>query len=130
MNLETILNIVSEVTEIPVDNLKSKSRLREEVMARNIYFDFARQFTNCSFRVIGIEVNRNHCTVIHGIKAIHNDLETDFLGCNELVSICYKQLVNKSENNGIIRDISSIVIQETNLFNLIYQKLYNHYSIL
>lgn len=128
MNLQTILNIVSEVTEIPVDNLKAKCRQREIVLARNIYFKFARHFTNKGLTPIGIEVNRDHATVLHGIKTLHQDLETNFLECNKLVSTCYKQLVNKSKENGILRDISSIVIQETNLFNLIYNKLYNHYS--
>ena len=128
MTLKTILNIVSEVTEIHIDNLKSRSRKFEIVLARNIYFKFARKFTNKGLTPIGMEVNRDHSTVLHGLKTLAKDLETDYLECNELVSICYKQLVNKSKENNILRDISSIVIQETNLFNLIYNKLYNHYS--
>ena len=127
MRLDTILNIVSIETGIHVDNLKTKSRKVEIVMARNIYFKFARHFTNYSNRVIGLEVNRDHATVLHGIKSLIKDLETDYLECNKLVSTIYKQLVNKSKDSDILRDVSSLVIKETNLFNLIYQKLYNHY---
>ena len=128
MRLDTILNIVSIETGIHVDNLKSKSRRFEIVLARNIYFKFARHFTNQSTSSIGMEVNRDHSTVLYGMTTLAKDLETDYLECNELVNNCYKQLVNKSKDNNILRDVSSLVIQETNLFNLIYNKLYNHYS--
>ena len=67
--LENILNDVAIKTHIPLDKLRSRSRQREIVDARFIYFRRAREVTRESLRNIGRLVdNRDHATVLHGIK--------------------------------------------------------------
>jgi chromosomal replication initiator protein len=70
--LERILSDVSNKSGISEETLKSKTRIREVAEARQIYFKRASQITKLSLAAIGKFVNRDHATVIHGIKAVNN----------------------------------------------------------
>ena len=67
-----ILKDVSIRMGIPIEKLKSKTRKREIVDARYIYFRRAKEITKASTTKIGEYVNRHHATVIHGIKETFN----------------------------------------------------------
>ena len=65
----SILEEVSEKTGIPIDELKARTRKREIVDARFIYFRRTSEILKAtSLERIGREVNRGHCDVIHGIR--------------------------------------------------------------
>ena len=66
----SILAEVSEVMKVPVDLLKSKTRERPISEARQFYFKRARLFTKASAKRIGELVNRDHATVLHGVKVV------------------------------------------------------------
>ena len=49
-------------------DLSTRSRKRCYVDARNLFYKLSRDLLNVSFPTIGGLVNKNHATVIHGIK--------------------------------------------------------------
>ena len=71
---EPIVNAVSEVTGITLQQIKSRSRLRAYVTARCLISHYLRKYTRMSLKEIGAIIgNRDHSTVIYNI-ATHNDL--------------------------------------------------------
>jgi chromosomal replication initiation ATPase DnaA len=75
MELKRILKAVSEVTLISEEDILSKSRLKETVLARHLYCYFACEKTRYSLKSIGTLINRDHASVIHGNKRILYELE-------------------------------------------------------
>ena len=71
-SLITILNYVSDKTKIPIEALQSKFKGREVADARYVYFRRAKKCTKESLFKIGGLVNRDHATVLHGIKEAEN----------------------------------------------------------
>jgi hypothetical protein len=69
MELEHLKDIVKDNTGIDVNR---KTRLREVVEARNIYFHLCRNNTTKSLAEIGKSVQKDHATVLHGLKQIKN----------------------------------------------------------
>ena len=69
--IEGILYQVSSLSDIPVETLKLKTRKREIVDARFIYFKRARLLTRDSFASIGALVGKDHADVMHGIKQVN-----------------------------------------------------------
>ncbi len=65
MRIEDILKLVEKETNLDVTK---KTRKREYVYARSVYFKICREKTLASFREIGELVGRDHASVIHGIK--------------------------------------------------------------
>ena len=65
--LKSILIDVSRKTGIKIELLQSKSREREVVDARFVYFRRAKEIGRFSLARIGREVNKDHATVLHGI---------------------------------------------------------------
>lgn len=74
-NISGVLLEVSQAAKIPVEILKTKTREREIVEARQIYFVRAKLFTKASLAAIGKLVNKDHATVLHGIKTVNNVIE-------------------------------------------------------
>ena len=71
-NLGSILRDVADKAKVPIEELKSKSRQRDLVEARQIYFYISKNKTSASLAKIGAEVNRDHATVIHGLRTFEN----------------------------------------------------------
>ena len=67
---DTIFKIVEHYFDL---DLTGKGRTRDHVDARNLYYKLCKEFIHITNKLIGDKVNRNHATVIHGIRAI-NDL--------------------------------------------------------
>ena len=55
-----------------IDDIGVKSRCREIVMYRNLYYVLARKYTFKSLTKIGKEINRDHTTVIYGLSQYDN----------------------------------------------------------
>jgi hypothetical protein len=66
--LENILEEVADKTRIPVTDLKSRSRARDVADARFIYYRRSREITKDPLSRIGRLVDRDHATVLYGIK--------------------------------------------------------------
>jgi len=69
-SLADILQEVSEKTKIPIEDLKSSTRKREVVDARDIYYRRAREVCGKMYSLakIGREVNKDHATVLWGYR--------------------------------------------------------------
>jgi chromosomal replication initiator protein len=77
-NSETIQSITAHYYGFTVDMLKSKSRKRELVIARQIAQWFINHFTNLSLKSNGAMFGgRDHSTVIHSLAAVQDLLDTD-----------------------------------------------------
>ena len=89
--MQTNLQLIYEsITQSSGINLKTKSRKREVVWARNIYFYFAKKHTKASLDKIGKTVDKDHATVLHGIKRYHDNIIYDDF--KELVKGIKKEL--------------------------------------
>jgi len=63
---------------MPMELLKSKTRKREIVQARQLTMYFSKQLTKNSLAAIGAQCgNKDHATVLHACRTVSNLAETD-----------------------------------------------------
>ena len=74
-DIEKIVRSVCDIFSVSEEDMRSKSRSKLNVLARNIAFYLARKHTNLSLAEIGKHFNRNHSTVIKGIANIERDVK-------------------------------------------------------
>jgi len=79
IKITDILKEVSMKSRISIELLKGKARDREIVEARQFYFARCRDKTKSSLTRIGSLVNRDHATVLYGIRVVNNTLYKDYL---------------------------------------------------
>jgi chromosomal replication initiator protein len=78
ISIESIQALVCEYFKIQQEALKSKSRKREIVQARQISMYFAKKLTKNSLKTIGeFFGGRDHSTVIHSCQTVEDLMETD-----------------------------------------------------
>lgn len=78
ISIEFIQKVVCDYFDLPIDLMKSKSRKREVVQARQIAMFFSKQFTKSSLANIGAQCGgKDHATVLHACKTVNNLIETD-----------------------------------------------------
>ena len=78
ISIESIQALVCEYFKIQQEALKSKSRKREIVQARQISMYFAKKMTKNSLKTIGeFFGGRDHSTVIHSCQTVEDLMETD-----------------------------------------------------
>lgn len=78
ISIEYIQKLVCEYFELPQEMLKSKSRKRELVQARQISMYLAKNHTKASLKSIGQYFGgRDHSTVIYACQTVDDLMETD-----------------------------------------------------
>jgi chromosomal replication initiator protein len=78
ISIEMIQNLVCTYFEIPIDMLKSKTRRREIVQARQISMYLAKSHTKSSLKTIGSHFGgRDHSTVIYACQTVDDLMDTD-----------------------------------------------------
>ncbi len=78
VSIEYIQKVVCDYFDMPIELLKSKTRKREIVQARQIAMYFAKKMTKSSLANIGLHCgNKDHATVLHACKTVNNLIETD-----------------------------------------------------
>ncbi|GAB4292385.1 MAG: chromosomal replication initiator protein DnaA [Marinilabiliales bacterium] len=78
ISIDYIQKIVCDYFNMPVDMLKSRTRKREIVQARQIAMYFAKNLTKSSLATIGSLIGgKDHATVLHACKTVNNLIETD-----------------------------------------------------
>lgn len=92
-SLDDILVAVSEVTKISVTKMKAKSRKKELVQARHLFFYIAKKYTKKDLETIGNKINRHHPVVLHGFKRITNHLM--YRDVSWIVGQIENKLINK-----------------------------------
>jgi chromosomal replication initiator protein len=69
-----IINFICKCYALSEDELRSKSRKRDVVLARNTAFYLARKHTELSLKCIGEHLGRKHSTVLKGITKVEREI--------------------------------------------------------
>ncbi|SMO62344.1 chromosomal replication initiator protein DnaA [Solitalea koreensis] len=78
ISMESIQKLVCEYFEIPMEMVKSKTRKREIVQARQISMYLAKNHTKASLKTIGqFYGGRDHSTVIYACQTVEDLIDTD-----------------------------------------------------
>jgi chromosomal replication initiator protein len=78
VNIDSIMSTVADDFDVRISDLKSKSRLRNFVIPRQVAMFLAKEFTNLSLKSIGYHFGgRDHSTVIHAIQTVNDLSEVD-----------------------------------------------------
>lgn len=78
VSIDYIQKVVCDYFDLPIELLKSKTRKREVVQARQIAMFFAKQMTKSSLANIGMHCGgKDHATVLHACRTVKNLNETD-----------------------------------------------------
>ena len=78
VSIDYIQKVVCDYFDLPIELLKSKTRKREVVQARQIAMFFAKQMTKSSLANIGAHCGgKDHATVLHACKTVDNLSFTD-----------------------------------------------------
>lgn len=76
VELEAVLEVVSQVTGIAPVDILSKCRKREFVIARQLMYYFGRKVAGAKFVRLGLFMGgRDHSTAMNGIKQIEDGIE-------------------------------------------------------
>ncbi len=78
IDIKFILDVVADYYDVKKADIKSSTRSKKVVRARQVVMYIAKEYTSESLDKIGKEAaNRNHATVIYSIKSIESLLKTD-----------------------------------------------------
>jgi len=78
ISIDYIQKVVCNYFNIPPDSIRSKTRKREIVQARQIAMYFSKGLTKSSLATIGSQIGgKDHATVLHACKTVNNLIETD-----------------------------------------------------
>ena len=78
VSIDYIQKMVCDYFDLPIELLKSKTRKREVVQARQIAMYFAKKMTKSSLANIGMHCGgKDHATVLHACKTVNNLIDTD-----------------------------------------------------
>jgi chromosomal replication initiator protein len=78
ISIDYIQKIVCDYFDMGIDLLKSKTRKREVVQARQLAMYFAKTFTKSSLSIIGSQCGgKDHATVLHACRTVNNLIDTD-----------------------------------------------------
>ncbi|GAB4257735.1 MAG: chromosomal replication initiator protein DnaA [Vicingaceae bacterium] len=78
VSIDYIQKVVCDYFDLPIELLKSKTRKREVVQARQIAMYFSKQLTKSSLATIGMHCGgKDHATVLHACKTVNNLMDTD-----------------------------------------------------
>jgi chromosomal replication initiator protein len=78
VSIDFIQKIVSDYFQLPIELMKSKTRKREVVQARQIAMYFSKSLTKASLASIGAHCGgKDHATVLHACRTVNNLMETD-----------------------------------------------------
>ncbi len=78
VSIDYIQKVVCDYFDLPIELLKSKTRKREVVQARQIAMFFAKKLTRSSLANIGSYCGgKDHATVLHACRTVNNLMETD-----------------------------------------------------
>ena len=73
-SMEQVLQAVIKTTRIGRLDIMSAHRAANIMEARHIFYWCARYFTARSYPEIGRFINRDHCTIMHGVRKLDRNL--------------------------------------------------------
>ena len=108
MNKETIKEIVESYFELSITR---NTRKRQYVEARAIYYKLCRIFTQLSLEQIGKSVNRDHASVLHGVRSINTWVQVDKRMNNNMRILKNKIINYQVEKDKTVELNESIVLK-------------------
>lgn len=109
--LKPLMKLKNDIeTFLGVPDIDSKDRSQHLTEARFMFFVIARK-RDYSYNTIGTAVNRNHATVMHGIK-MHND----YMNYYKRYKILYDNLlvsINAESNNN--KELKELIVKTSSL---------------
>jgi len=113
ITLNEIMILVTKVTNVSIEQLKSNSRLQEIVTARHIFCYIAKNNIVCILSKISEMVNRNHATAIHSIKVVENALDQGYFEiCNPVEVI--QEIIDRKKQEEKQEEISINELRHVN----------------
>tara|TARA_R110000772_G_scaffold88687_3_gene184079 strand:- start:717 stop:1175 length:459 start_codon:yes stop_codon:yes gene_type:complete len=126
-----ILTKIKKLVEdnLEINNISKKSRERDYVFARFLYFKIAKDCVETSLSNIASVVNRDHATAIHGIKQ-YDDLVKYNPGLSYLKNYYDKiSSIIKSNFNNDLLDLSTTILKVDNMIEDLQQLKYSLHKI-
>ena len=81
ISIDYIQKVVSDYFDMPIELMKSKTRKREVVQARQIAMFYAKNMTKASLATIGAQCGgKDHATVLHAYRTVNNLIDKQFRG--------------------------------------------------
>ena len=78
VSIDYIQKVVCDYFDLPLELLKSKTRKREVVQARQNAMFFSKSMTKSSLATIGLHCGgKDHATVLHACRTVNNLMDTD-----------------------------------------------------
>ena len=78
VSIDYIQKCVCDYFDLPIELLKSKTRKREVVQARQLAMYFSKSMTKSSLAKIGMHCGgKDHATVLHACRTVNNLMDTD-----------------------------------------------------
>lgn len=75
--LDCIWTYIAGVFNVPLEAAVSKRRYSEYVIPRQVFYYFASDLTQASWKQMGRYTARDHSTAIHGVKTVQDMIDTD-----------------------------------------------------
>ncbi|MDF9797598.1 chromosomal replication initiator protein [Catalinimonas alkaloidigena] len=96
LNVDQIQKTTSKQFNITLEDLKSKTRKKEVVVARQVAMYLSKEYTKHSLKVIGYHFGgRDHATVIHAVKCVQEMIDKNSMIAEEIRSIKTKLKIKK-----------------------------------
>ena len=78
VSIDYIQKVVCDYFDLPIELLKSKTRKRDVVQARQLAMYFSKSLTKSSLAKIGMHCGgKDHATVLHACRTVNNLIDTD-----------------------------------------------------
>ena len=78
VSIDYIQKVVCDYFDLPIELLKSKTRKRDVVQARQLAMYFSKNMTKSSLAKIGLHCGgKDHATVLHACRTVNNLIDTD-----------------------------------------------------
>ena len=94
-NLEKIKDLVEITSNI---DISKKNRKKHNVISRQIYYKLCKELTNSSLEDIGLNINRDHATVINGLNNFKLDVKDNYLTIYNNLFIILKEKLKSNRN--------------------------------
>lgn len=101
INLDELVEIISSVTNVSVEDIKGKRRYTEVVLSRSLLYYFGKFIYGYTFVALGKFTNRDHSTVIHNYRNFDNDIRQNRLFRSwhdeifeKIVNLSNKEIIN------------------------------------
>ena len=121
---EEVKKTACSITNITLNELESRSRLRYIVDARRMVFSIAKDYLNMKLTHIAQRFNMNHASVIHHLKK-HDDLIVYDIyykdRFNKLVEL-YKQNISFINADELINEIKELKAENLRIESELIQK--------